>query len=479
MRICPECGRNYSDDAVVCAFDGTPLSTGTTQSWEQNRGADPAVGDVIGAYKILEKIGEGGMGVIYKAQHVRLGRHVALKVLKSKLVARSDVVNRFFKEARAVNEIKHPNIVDIYDFVEVADQDPPLVYMVMELLAGENVSQRIRRLGPLKNDQVTIISGQIADALNAVHRVKILHRDLKPENVFLLQTKDSSLKLKLLDFGIARTFGSERPSGVVTGPGSAVGTPEYMSPEQILEKELDERSDIYSLGVLLYAMLTGGPPFSARSYGEVMVKQVNEEPEPIESRRPEGDISPALIELVMKCLKKDPDRRFQSMTEVQEALKRLGYFGQDATLFAPEIKQKRSRLGPVLVGVLGVMVLLAAAAGAWTLLSEPGPEPERGSSGATTGGPAGIATEVTRDSSLPQAGPDAGAAAPSAVREPIRDSRRAAARRRAARARARRRAAARRAARRAAARRRAAEKKSTSSRKKDHDLTVDPFSLQR
>jgi len=176
VKICPECGRNYADDAVVCAYDGTPLSSGSTVGWERPAVSEPQTGDVLGVYRILAKLGEGGMGMIYRAEHVRLGRQVVLKVLKPELARRTELVGRFFGEARAVNEIGHPNIVDIIDFVEVGDQDPPLVYMVMELLKGEDLASRIRSAGPLDPEEAVEVGCQVADALTAVHRVKILHR---------------------------------------------------------------------------------------------------------------------------------------------------------------------------------------------------------------------------------------------------------------------------------------------------------------
>jgi serine/threonine-protein kinase len=363
MRICPECGRNYSNDAVVCAFDGMPLSTGTTRGWEQGKASDPEPGDVIGVYRVVEKIGQGGMGMIFKAEHVRLGRQVALKVLKSKLVERLDVVARFFKEARAVNDIRHPHIIEVHDFVEIADEDPPLVYMVMDLLEGQNLGARIRRGGPLGAADVVTIGLQVTDALRAVHEKGILHRDLKPENVFLLATDDGAIRVKLLDFGIARAFGKHRPDGD-TKPGSAVGTPEYMSPEQILEKELDPRTDVYALGLLFYEMLTGRAPFKGESYGEVMIRQVKAAPAPIASLRADP-VPEALDRLVMRCLEKDRDRRFRNMIEVREALLEMGH---DTLESAPIGAVSRPRQGRV-IGLAAILLLLGAAAVAWALLS--------------------------------------------------------------------------------------------------------------
>jgi serine/threonine-protein kinase len=379
MKVCPECARSYSDEAVVCAFDGSPLSAGSTGSWDGKHGAEPVVGDVLGQYRILGKLAQGGMGVIYKAQHVRLGRHVALKVLKPELVRRSDVVQRFFSEARAVNEIGHPSIVDIIDFVEVVDADPPIVYMVMELLNGQDLGRRIRERGPLEPTLAAAIADRIADALAATHRVKILHRDLKPENVYLLDpTDEGTLKVKLLDFGVAKAFG-ERKRQDMTDPGSAVGTPAYMAPEQVLELELDERTDIYALGLLLYEMLTGSVPFHAASYGEVLIKQVKERPEAIRRRRSAGvAVPPALERIVMTCLEKEPARRFQTMGQVRAALAAavpLDHAGvAPPSLTVAAMPPAPPRAGRSLFVIAGALLAAGITVGVYLLLSPATPQ---------------------------------------------------------------------------------------------------------
>jgi serine/threonine-protein kinase len=411
MKVCPECARSYSDDAVVCAFDGSPLSAGSTGAWEsRQRGAEPIVGDVLGQYRILGKLAQGGMGVIYKAQHVRLGRHVALKVLKSDLVRRSEVVQRFFAEARAVNEIGHPSIVDIIDFVEVGDVDPPLVYMVMELLTGQDLGRRIREKGPLDPLLAAAIADRIADALAATHRVKILHRDLKPENVYLLES-EGELRVKLLDFGVAKAFG-ERKRQDMTDPGSAVGTPAYMAPEQVLELELDERTDIYALGLLLYEMLTGSVPFHATSYGEVLIKQVKERPEAIRKRRTTGtSVPPALERIVMTCLEKEPARRFQNMGQVRGALAAAVDLDRPVTSAPSSAASFPSapRAGgrPLLV-VAGALFAAAITVGIWLLVSPA--EPRAGARSADRDALPSAATRIDRGARAPVAAAlDAGA----------------------------------------------------------------------
>jgi eukaryotic-like serine/threonine-protein kinase len=405
MKVCPECGRSYAADAVVCAYDGMPLSAGNTAAWEPGQQSkEPAPGDVLGQYRIIDLLARGGMGVIYRAQHVRLGRQVALKVLKPSLVVRSDVVERFFTEARAVNEIGHPNIVDVIDFVEVADQQPPLVYMVMELLAGQDLARRIRTRGPLDPAEAVAIADRVADALAATHRRKILHRDLKPENVFLAEPGEGGPRIKLLDFGIASAFG-EKKEQRLTDPGSAVGTPAYMAPEQVLERELDERTDIYALGVLLYEMLTGAVPFAGSSSAETLMKQVQEQPEPVgRRRRVLPPVPPLLEQVVMTCLQKDPRQRYQNMGQVRAALASA----VDAT--APSLPRPRAaRPRWPLFAASSALLLAAAGVGGWLLVTS-GPRRE-------SPGPAVKAAAPDLRLAHPDRPPDAALAPDSAVRE--------------------------------------------------------------
>jgi serine/threonine-protein kinase len=317
MKICPTCGRQHGDDVARCPHDQTLLRGG---EGAPSAHAELGPGEVLGAYRLLGKIAVGGMGVIYRAEHARLGRKVALKVLRPELLERADILHRFFEEARAVNEIGHPNIIDIHDFVEDFQSNPPRVYMVMELLVGEDLASRIGTAGPLDPEETVQIAEQAVDGLIAVHRARILHRDLKPENIFLCRGEEGARRVKLLDFGVAKTFGERQQVGI-TDPGTAVGTPEYMAPEQVLGRDLDDRTDVYSLGLVLYDMLTDTVPFQSDRYGEVLVMQVKELPEPVSLRRKKGKpVPPRLEALVMRCLEKDPSQRFQSMRELRSAL---------------------------------------------------------------------------------------------------------------------------------------------------------------
>ena len=283
-------------------------------SWKK-----PDVGDVLGSYRILEFIGGGGMALIYRAEHVRLRREAALKVLRPALASQSEEVLRFFEEARAVNEIRHPNIVDIFDFIENTDLHPPLVYMVMELLSGEDLHSLIRRRGQLDPAEVFALVDQVADALEAVHGKNIIHRDLKPNNIHVEQAASDSPRIKILDFGLVKAFG-RREGRALTSPEVLVGTPEYMAPEQVLGAPLDHRTDIYTLGLVIYEMLAGRRAFDGEA-GEVLVRQAKDPPPALsEHRASEKPLPLPLVALVNRCLEKDPADRFQSMSELRQGL---------------------------------------------------------------------------------------------------------------------------------------------------------------
>jgi len=282
---------------------------GDLSSWDQL-----GAGDLLGSYRIVERLSDGGMALLYVGRHLRIQREAAIKVLRPEFASRAREVRRFLEEARAIGEIHHPGIVSVYDFVEEMDREPPLIYMVMELLRGQTLAERIDQ-GPLDPGQAIALGSQVADALAAVHRARLLHRDLKASNIFLVE--GGKLQVKLLDFGLTLPFG-ERQKLNLTDPGTTMGTPEYMSPEHIMGHELDNRSDVYMLGVVLYEALCGTRPFVGDRVGELLLRQVNELPQPLRERRP--DVPEALDAVVLRCLEKEPDRRFQSMRELRLAL---------------------------------------------------------------------------------------------------------------------------------------------------------------
>jgi serine/threonine-protein kinase len=325
-------------------------------------------GDELGSYRIVELIGEGGMAFVYRAEHQRLGRRVAIKILKPELAYRPDVGQRFFAEARAVNDIGHPHIVDIYDFVEDREQNPPLVYMVMELLEGRSLAAEIERQGPLPPSDVVAIGTKVIEALIAVHGRKILHRDLKTENIFVLDGADrSGASIKLLDFGAVKLL-DDNARHSITDPGVAVGTPAYMPPETAFNKRLDERADIYAMGVVLYKMLTARLPFDGDSFGALMANIVRTEAPPIAATRgTSGPVPPGLEAVVRCCLEKRPEDRFQSMRELRTALTAaLDPAADELDVEVPDatevmgLDQLRPRARPLLL--IGAAALLLAGA---------------------------------------------------------------------------------------------------------------------
>jgi serine/threonine-protein kinase len=277
------------------------------------------LGTTIGNYKITAEIGHGGMGIVYLAEHPALGRKAAVKVLHARMAAEPSVVSRFFHEARASTAIRHPNIVEVYDYGTLPDGAS---YIVMEYLEGENLAARLNNVGRLPLRLALDFASQAAGALAAAHAKGIIHRDLKPDNLFV--TPDprapSSEQIKVLDFGIAKLAASvDSAFSHKTHTGAMLGTPLYMSPEQCLGvKEVDRRTDIYSLGCILYEMLCGGPPFESEGFGALVNMHVNQPPDPPSQLSPQ--VSPGVERLILKMLAKKADERFQSMEEVQEAL---------------------------------------------------------------------------------------------------------------------------------------------------------------
>ena len=276
------------------------------------------IGKSIGNYQIKAKLGEGGMGTVYLGEHPLIGKRVAVKVLLEELSANQQIVERFFNEAKAVNNIGHQNIVDVVDYGTIkSDSNQDIVYFIMEYLDGESLAARIKRAG-LTQQEVMHVLRQSCSALAASHAKGIVHRDLKPDNIYLCPRGGDKNFVKILDFGIAKLTGDGGGS-MKTRTGLVIGTPTYMSPEQCEGKgHIDHRSDIYSLGVLMYELLTGRVPFPGDGFGEILVAHLTKIPEPPSALNP--DIPAEIEAIVLHSIEKDRNRRFQSMSEFEQAL---------------------------------------------------------------------------------------------------------------------------------------------------------------
>jgi serine/threonine-protein kinase len=285
------------------------------------RPQDPFIGrDILnGQFQILQKIGSGGMGSVYKALQPAMNRMVAVKILHPKLANRKDLVSRFRREARAMSHLTHPNTVKVYLYGELEDGS---LYIVMEYLDGKNLNQTVRSEGPMTLQRGLPILIQASNALEEAHRAGIIHRDLKPENIFLSQQGGMKDYAKVLDFGLAKVTEREmRPGSIIlTQEGMVFGTPEFMSPEQAQGKPLTPASDIYSLAVILYEVLTGKLPFDAKNPMEFIQLHVTAKPKPINERVPGKTFPPILWTVLEKALAKKSEERYQSGGEFAHAL---------------------------------------------------------------------------------------------------------------------------------------------------------------
>jgi serine/threonine-protein kinase len=264
-------------------------------------------GTTLGVYELVKPLGRGGMGTVYEAVHSTIGRKVAVKVLHKEFTENKISLRRFFDEARSVNRIEHEAIIQITDLVE---DDPP--FIVMELLKGETLEQRLDDGRRLSLPELRRMIDSLAGCLEVAHQNGIIHRDLKPANIFLLGDEDNITGVKLLDFGIAKLIRApeEQADIAQSVAGKVVGTPTYMSPEQIACRELDHRTDIYSLGVLVYEALVGKPPFRGEAFADFLVAHLSTDPVPPGEREP--SVSPALNAFVLSLLAKEPDARPQT-----------------------------------------------------------------------------------------------------------------------------------------------------------------------
>ncbi len=367
MVVCPTCQERYDDTRSICPADGSPLvSAPTTEPARRNatpreaptnrgrpgasRTASPApggaaaataaavdvdardeiaVGDVIGEYHVTGRIGEGGMGTVFAGIHPVIGKKVAIKVLNPAFSHDREIVDRFAQEARAVNQIAHRNIVDIFAFGQLPSGRH---YCVMEFLEGRSLRARLSRPPALTHPEVFTLLGDVLDALSAAHGEGIVHRDLKPDNIFLVEEKSGDFRTKLLDFGVAKLL--RRPSEIGrTRTGAPLGTPFYMSPEQCRNRAIDVRTDIYAMGVIMFEVFTGRLPFTGPDYIDTVNGHLSQEPPKPSALVP---MAPRLEALILRCLEKDPELRPQSALELTRELAEIAADAHGEAIPVPE-----------------------------------------------------------------------------------------------------------------------------------------------
>ncbi|MDB4877143.1 MAG: hypothetical protein JWM41_3589 [Gemmatimonadetes bacterium] len=350
MNRCPTCGTTYPDDARFCTRDGTRLLTPAGDTAMTPPLGSPVIGDsgsmsrvtpprpttpasrgdsvtplthfnltgktLQGRYEVVKKVGEGGMSFVYLANDVSTRERYAIKVLSAALSQDANAMARLRREASLGMRLAHPNVCHI---IRLGETEDGLVYVVMPFVEGEILADRTNRRGHIPLNETVRLLRDMAAGLNVAHDLKIVHRDLKPENIMVCTRPDGTDYAVVMDFGLAK----ERKAGAelqkLTATGIILGTPEFMSPEQLRGKPLDARTDIYSLALMTYEMLTGKLPFQGRTQQEMMIARLRSEPTPLRKMRPELDFPEAVERVLAKAMQRNPDERYQTTCEFSDA----------------------------------------------------------------------------------------------------------------------------------------------------------------
>jgi serine/threonine-protein kinase len=308
MKLCATCHRSFPDETAGCPDHGDTLKP------------DAMLGLRLGPFVVSDWLAEGGLGVVYRGEHVEIRRPVAVKVLKRELVTDEAAISRFFREARAVSKIAHPHLIDIFDLGTTPDGR---VYYVMELLEGRSLADRMAR-APLSFEEFLPLMKDASEALEAAHAVGIIHRDLKPDNLFLVERAGEPPFVKVLDFGVAKVLGTDQDvKDRLTRTGNILGTPQYMAPEQIEGEPVDRRTDVYALGVILYELATRSLPFRAQTLGGMLKAHLLDSPPLFEAGHLAPGVPRDLEGVVLKALRKAPGDRYASMGELRAELERV------------------------------------------------------------------------------------------------------------------------------------------------------------
>lgn len=350
-KVCLTCGKEFAEDVLLCPQDDellTPIK------------ADTLIGTVLsGSYEILEKLGAGGMGLVYKARHILMKRMVAIKIMLPQLIASVSALKRFKQEAQAASSLNHPNILTVYDFGVTPDGMP---YLVMDFLEGTNLSKILEANQSLPMETAIDVFIQTCTGLSHAHRKGIVHRDLKPANIMLVEHEGRSNFVKIVDFGMAKIVGTMDGEGEdLTKSGEVFGSPLYMSPEQCMGKVLDARADVYSLGCVMYRVLTGVTAVSGATAIECFSNHVSGVLKPFAEVAPDAVYPPGLETIVFKAMAKDPADRYQSMDELKDALMEMSKL-ELSGLYAHMVSSGYAQKETVSVAGLAATMMADAAA---------------------------------------------------------------------------------------------------------------------
>lgn len=310
---CPECKETYDDVTLdTCPNDEARLFV------LEDQVEDPLIGQLIDhRFKVESKLGQGGMGAVYNAIQLSVGRKVAVKVLKQELIDREVALERFYRESKLTSELSHPNIVKLIDFGQ--DRERDLLYLVMELVQGIDVNDLLAK-GRMRIQLAMEVVYQVCGALTEPHSLGIIHRDLKPDNLLIVPISDGTIQVKVLDFGIARALEANTQ---ITATGMVCGTPAYMAPEQAQNQDIGPQADLYALGVMLYEMLTGMPPFDGQNSLQIMLQHIQSAPKPLSTYFPPSTLPHELEDLVNDLLAKTPESRPKSAREVRDRIEQI------------------------------------------------------------------------------------------------------------------------------------------------------------
>jgi serine/threonine protein kinase/Flp pilus assembly protein TadD len=372
MVKCPKCDTENTSDSQFCKKCATPLPaeeiSAPTETLEAAKEELTRGSTFAGRYEIIEELGKGGMGKVYRVEDKKIKEEVALKLIKPEIASDKKTLERFSNELKIARKIAHRNVCRMYDLGE----EKGTHYITMEYVPGEDLKSSIRRMGPLGAGKTIFIAKQVCEGLSEAHRLGVVHRDLKPQNIMI----DKDGNARIMDFGIARSIAGKG----ITGAGVMIGTPEYMSPEQAEVKEVDQRSDIYSLGVILYEMVTGRVPFEGETPLGIAMKHKSEVPK--DPKELNAQIPDDISRVILRCLEKDKDRRYQSAGEVRSELENIEKGIPTTEIEIPKRKPLTSReitvtfgLKKLFIPALVIVAIVIAAVVIWQLLPQKEPVP--------------------------------------------------------------------------------------------------------